>query len=114
MPRKIKKIHTEKKLWKVGIYCRLSSDDGDNAESDSISNQKQIIKDFLKNEEDIFIVDCYADDGYSGTSFNRPEFKRLFNALTSGDINTIIVKDLSRFGRNYIEVGNYIEQIFPL
>lgn len=114
MPRKKKKLQTEKNLWKVGVYCRLSSDDGDNAESDSIGNQRQIIKDFLKKEENIVIVDYYSDDGYSGTSFNRPEFKRLFTALTNGDINTIIVKDLSRFGRNYIEVGNYIEQIFPL
>jgi DNA invertase Pin-like site-specific DNA recombinase len=114
MPRRKKKIQTEKNIWKVGVYCRLSSDDGDNAESDSIGNQRQIIKDFLKKEENIVIVDYYADDGYSGTTFNRPEFKRLFNAVTGGDINTIIVKDLSRFGRNYIEVGNYIEQIFPL
>ena len=114
MPRRKKKLQTEKNIWKVGVYCRLSSEDGDNAESDSIGNQRQIIKDFLKKEENIVIVDYYSDDGYSGTTFNRPEFKRLFNALTSGDINTIIVKDLSRFGRNYIEVGNYIEQIFPL
>ena len=114
MPRRKKKLQTEKNIWKVGVYCRLSSEDGDNAESDSIGNQRQIIKDFLKKEENIVIVDYYSDDGYSGTTFNRPEFKRLFNALTSGDINTIIVKDLSRFGRNYIGVGNYIEQIFPL
>lgn len=114
MPRKQKKIQSEKKIWKVGIYCRLSSEDGDNAESDSIGNQKQIIEFFLKKEENIQIVDYYADDGYSGTTFNRPEFKRMFNALVNGDINTVIVKDLSRFGRNYIEVGNYIEQIFPL
>ena len=114
MPRKKKKIQTEKSIWKVGVYCRLSSEDGDNAESDSIGNQRQIIQDFLKNEDNVVIVDYYSDDGYSGTTFNRPEFKRLFNALTNGDINTIIVKDLSRFGRNYIEVGNYIEQIFPL
>lgn len=114
MPRKKKKTQTEKSIWKVGVYCRLSSEDGDNAESDSIGNQRQIIQDFLKNEDNVVIVDYYSDDGYSGTTFNRPEFKRLFNALTNGDINTIIVKDLSRFGRNYIEVGNYIEQIFPL
>ena len=114
MPRKKNKTQTEKSIWQVGVYCRLSSEDGDNAESDSIGNQRQIIQDFLKNEDNVVIVDYYSDDGYSGTTFNRPEFKRLFNALTNGDINTIIVKDLSRFGRNYIEVGNYIEQIFPL
>ena len=114
MPRKKKKIQTERKIWKVGIYCRLSSDDGDNAESDSIVNQKEIIEFFLKKEDNIEIIDYYADDGYSGTSFNRPEFKRMFNALVNGEINTVIVKDLSRFGRNYLEVGNYLEQIFPL
>ncbi|MBQ3414317.1 MAG: recombinase family protein [Clostridia bacterium] len=114
MPRKKKKLQTEKNIWKVGVYCRLSSEDGDNAESDSIGNQREIIEFFLKNEENIEIVDYYADDGYSGTTFNRPEFKRMFNAMVNGVINTIIVKDLSRFGRNYIEVGNYIEQIFPL
>ena len=114
MPRKKKKVQTKKNIWKVGVYCRLSSEDGDNAESDSIGNQKEIIEYFLKKEEDIEIIDYYADDGYSGTTFNRPEFKRMFNAIVNGVINTVIVKDLSRFGRNYIEVGNYIEQIFPL
>ena len=94
MPRKKKKTQTEKSIWKVGVYCRLSSEDGDNAESDSIGNQRQIIQDFLKNEDNVVIVDYYSDDGYSGTTFNRPEFKRLFNALTNGDINTIIVKDI--------------------
>lgn len=114
MPRRKKVNKEERNIWKVGIYCRLSSDDGDNAESDSITNQKEIIEYFLKKEENIEIIDYYQDDGYSGTTFNRPDFKRMFNALVNGDINTIIVKDLSRFGRNYIEVGNYIEQIFPL
>ena len=114
MPRRKKVNKEERNIWKVGIYCRLSSDDGDNEESDSITNQKEIIEYFLKKEENIEIIDYYQDDGYSGTTFNRPDFKRMFNALVNGDINTIIVKDLSRFGRNYIEVGNYIEQIFPL
>ena len=114
MPRRKKVNKEERNIWKVGIYCRLSSDDGYNAESDSITNQKEIIEYFLKKEENIEIIDYYQDDGYSGTTFNRPDFKRMFNALVNGDINTIIVKDLSRFGRNYIEVGNYIEQIFPL
>ena len=116
MPRKSKKdvLGTNKNNWKAGVYCRLSSDDGDNAESDSIKNQRELITYYLKKEENLKIVDFYADDGFSGTSFNRPEFKRMFNDMVNGKINTIIVKDLSRFGRNYIEVGNYIEQIFPL
>ena len=116
MPRRSKKdiLGTSRNNWKAGVYCRLSSDDGDNAESDSIKNQRELITYYLKKEENLKIVDYYADDGFSGTSFNRPEFKRMFNDMVNGKINTIIVKDLSRFGRNYIEVGNYIEQIFPL
>ena len=99
--------------WKVGIYCRLSSDDGDNAESDSIRNQKELISFYLRKEDDIEIVDYYIDDGYSGTSFSRPDFKRMMKDVFDEKINTIIVKDLSRFGRNYIETGIYIEEMFP-
>ncbi len=107
-------LNNKIKEWKIGIYCRLSSDDGDNAESDSITNQRELINYFLKKESNFKIIDYYVDDGYSGTSFNRPAFKRMVADLTNGIINTIIVKDLSRFGRNYIEVGNYLENIFPL
>ena len=116
MPRKSKKeiISSVEVKWNVGIYCRLSSDDGDNAESDSIKNQRELITYYLKNEHDLKIVDYYVDDGYSGTSFNRPGFKRMFSDVVNGRINTVIVKDLSRFGRNYIEVGNYLEYNFPL
>ena len=101
-------------VWKIGIYLRLSSEDGDNAESDSIKNQRELINYFLKKEDNVMVVDYYVDDGYSGTSFNRPGFKKMFNDIVNEKINAVIVKDLSRFGRNYIEVGNYLEQIFPL
>lgn len=100
--------------WKVGVYCRLSSDDGDNAESDSIRNQRELILQFLKKETNISIIDYYIDDGISGTTFNRTDFKRMMKDVVNEKINTIIVKDLSRFGRNYIEVGRYLEQTFPL
>ena len=66
-----------------------------------------------KNNSEIQIYDYYIDDGYSGTNSNRPDFQRLLNDVKNEKINTIIVKDLSRLGRNFIEVGNYIEQIFP-
>ncbi|MCI9365299.1 MAG: recombinase family protein [Clostridia bacterium] len=99
--------------WKVGVYLRLSSDDGDKMESNSITNQKNLINLFLKKEKDLKIYDYYIDDGFTGTDFNRPDFQRLLNDIKEGKINTVIVKDLSRFGRNYIEVGNYIEQVFP-
>ena len=113
--RKSKKLanRCQKIEWKVGIYLRLSSDDGDNAESNSITNQKNLINLFLKKEKDLKIYDYYIDDGFTGTDFNRPDFQRLLNDIKEGKINTVIVKDLSRFGRNYIEVGNYIEQVFP-
>ena len=100
--------------WKAGIYLRLSSDDGDKIESNSITNQKNLIKLFVNRNKDISIKDTYIDDGYSGTDFERPDFKRMIIDIEKGKIDTIIVKDLSRFGRNYIEVGKYLEQYFPL
>ena len=116
--RKSKKINYKliknEQRWKAGIYCRLSSDDGDNAESDSIRNQRELILQFLKKETNISIIDYYIDDGISGTTFNRTDFKRMMKDVVNEKINTIIVKDLSRFGRNYIEVGRYLEQAFPL
>lgn len=102
--------------WKVGEYLRLSHEDEekDKEESNSISNQRDLIDRFLKDETNIIIVDYYIDDGFTGTDFNRPGFQRLLTDIKNGKINTVVVKDLSRLGRNYIEVGNYIEQIFPL
>ena len=100
--------------WKVGVYLRLSNDDKDKSESNSITNQRHLINLFIKKEKDIKIKDYYIDDGYSGTNFDRPDFQRLLSDIKNGDINAVIVKDLSRLGRNYIEVGNYIEQVFPL
>jgi len=99
--------------WIAAGYFRLSREDGDNAESDSIKNQKDLLTYFLKKEKDIKINDYYIDDGYSGTDFERPDFQRMLSDIMNGKINTIIVKDLSRFGRNYIEVGKYLEEILP-
>ncbi len=112
--RKNINLNSNGEKWRVGIYCRLSSDDGDNAESDSIRNQRELILQYIKKDLDIKIIDYYIDDGYSGTSFARPDFKRMIKDVVNERINTIIVKDLSRFGRNYIEVGRYLEQTFPL
>ena len=100
--------------WNTAAYVRLSSDDGDKAESNSITNQKSLIDLYLKNNKDLKLKDYYIDDGFTGTDFDRPDFQRLLLDMKNGKINTIIVKDLSRLGRNYIEVGNYLEQIFPL
>ena len=99
--------------WKVAAYLRLSSEDGDKMESNSITNQKKLINMYIKKDKELNFKEFYIDDGYSGTDFERPDFKRMIKDIENGKINTIIVKDLSRFGRNYIEVGKYIEQFFP-
>ena len=95
------------------IYARLSRDDGDKLESDSIINQKALIKDFLSKHPEIHAVSEKTDDGYSGVNFDRPAFQEMMEDIRSGKINCVVVKDLSRFGRNYIEAGNYIERVFP-
>lgn len=93
-------------------YNRLSREDGDKMESDSIRNQKDLISDYAK-QKGIRIVEEYVDDGYSGTNFDRPAFQRMMEDVKKKKINCIIVKDLSRLGRNYIETGRYLEKIFP-
>ena len=95
------------------IYARLSRDDGDKLESDSIINQKALIRDFLSKHPEIHEVSEKTDDGYSGVNFDRPAFQEMMDDIRSGKINCVVVKDLSRFGRNYIEAGNYIERVFP-
>ena len=94
-------------------YLRLSREDGDKLESDSIRNQRSLINDFVKQHPEITLVDEYVDDGYSGTNFERPAFKRLIEDVKKKKINCIIVKDLSRLGRNYIETGRFIDLEFP-
>ena len=103
----------ELKRNKVGIYVRLSKDDERQGESLSIENQKLILERYV-NEQGWILVDTYIDDGYSGTTFDRPGVQRLLEDAKIGIIDTIIVKDLSRFGRNYIHVGQYIDYIFPM
>lgn len=102
------------KIWQAALYVRLSREDGDKEESDSVLNQKDLLQQFVSLEPDIITHDIYVDDGWSGTNFERPEFIRMMADVRSGDIDCVIVKDLSRFGRNYIDVGQYIEKIFPL
>ncbi len=121
---------SEKSIWYALTYYRLSKDDcmdkdsGNTSdqqgnqqysgkESNSIMNQRKLIQEFISGSEDIIFVEEFFDDGFTGTNFDRPSFKRLMNEVRNGRINCVIVKDLSRFGRNYIEVGNYLEKIFP-
>lgn len=106
------------KIWAVAQYIRLSQEDNDTGidkqESNSITSQKALLNEFIEEHDDLIVYDTYVDDGYTGTDFNRPGFQRLLEDMRKGNINCVLVKDLSRLGRNYIEVGNYIEQIFPL
>jgi len=98
----------------AAIYLRLSSDDGDKAESDSIRNQRSLLQDFVSKHSELSLVEEYVDDGYSGANFERPAFQRMMEDVRNHKINCIIVKDLSRLGRNYIETGRYLEKIFPV
>lgn len=99
---------------RAAAYLRLSIEDGDKAESNSIGNQRELIRDFVAERPELHLVGEYADDGYTGTNFERPGFTQMMEDIKSGKINCIIVKDLSRLGRNYIEMGKYLEQIFPM
>ncbi len=104
----------EKNAFLCAIYGRLSlfnSNRQDNG--DSIQNQLRICHDFIQENEDLKLIDTYIDNGKKGVHFERPEFKRMMDDIRSGRINCIVVKDLSRFGRNYLEVGEYLEKIFP-
>ena len=105
--------------YDTALYVRLSKEDGDAAsgsknESNSIANQKSLIMDYLQSRPEFRVVSIREDDGFSGTDLNRPAFQAMMEDVKKGVINCIIVKDLSRFGRNYIEVGRYLEKLFPM
>lgn len=98
----------------VAAYLRLSKEEfNSEKESNSIINQRQIIDNYLKEHKEYKLVDYYVDDGYSGTNFDRPEFQRMLEDIKNKKIDVIIIKDLSRLGRNYIETGNFVEVVFP-
>lgn len=101
-------------VWNAGLYIRLSREDGDKAESESVSSQRAILERFISAHPEINLYDNYIDDGWSGTDFNRPAFQRMLADITGKRVNCVIVKDLSRFGRNYVEAGKYLETVFPL
>lgn len=112
--QKTEVIFMQKKIYRTAIYCRLSREDGDKVESNSIASQRAICEDFIAKHDDLELVcEPFIDDGYSGVSFNRPQFRELEDALRKGKIDCIVVKDLSRFSRNYIDGGRYLEKIFP-
>ena len=105
-------LNAVRTLDNVAIYCRLSREDGDDEESLSIHNQKSALTSYVK-EHGWNIYDYYVDDGVSGTTFNRPQFNRMIADIERGNINIVITKDLSRFGRNYIYSGFFLEEFFP-
>lgn len=111
-------------VFLAAMYLRLSREDrGDGYEnkntdylsvqSNSIINQRELIRNYILEQDDIKLYDIYADDGFSGSNFDRPEFKRMMGDIEAGNVNCVIVKDLSRFGRDYIETGRYIQKVFP-
>ena len=101
------------KIWNATLYLRLSRDDGDKEESNSITGQRALLRDFLANHSDIREYTIRVDDGWSGSTFERPGFQKMMEDVKAGRTNCIVVKDLSRFGRNYLDAGEYIEKIFP-
>ena len=99
--------------FKATAYIRLSYTDDHSSESDSVSNQRKLIENFVEHNPDIEVVSEKIDDGYSGIIFDRPAFKEMMQDVTDGNINCVIVKDLSRLGREYIETGRYLRRVFP-
>lgn len=108
-----KKNSISTKLWKSALYIRLSREDGDKAESDSVTNQKKLLTHYIKEHEEFMFSEVYIDEDFTGTNFKRPAFLRMIKDIEKGIINNVIVKDLSRFGRDYIGAGKYLEHIFP-
>ena len=98
--------------FRVGLYIRLSREDGDKQESESIGNQRKILQRYVK-ENDLNVIKEYVDDGVSGTTFERPSFNKMMDDIENGTINMVITKDLSRLGRDYIKTGFYLEDYFP-
>lgn len=108
--------------WKVAKYIRLSQADRDlcqndaKSESESISHQRDLLDNFIAGHSDLVDAEQmeFFDDGYSGTNFDRPGFERMMEKIRKGEVNCVVVKDFSRFGRDYIELGDYLERIFPV
>jgi len=99
---------------RTGIYIRLSVEDNGHKTKDSIQNQTAFLREFVdRNREEFQLVDIYVDNGTTGTNFDRENWNRLLEDIKSRRINCMIVKDFSRIGRNYVEVGDYLEKIFP-
>lgn len=101
-------------MFLAGIYTRLSIEDDDDEEQNSIGNQKKIVLDYLKDKDNIAVTEYYVDNGYTGMNYKRPAFQRMLNDLRSGKINCVIVKDISRFGRHFVQTSEFVEKILPM
>lgn len=110
----VMELEQEVKQYRAAIYARLSYETEENRERDTVETQIAYLKNFIDRQEDMELLDIYADVSFSGTNFERPEFERMMQDIRNGKIDTVITKDLSRLGRNYIDSGTYIERIFPL
>ena len=102
------------KVYKPAIYVRLSAEKDETRDRKTLINQRNLIKNFVDQQMDMEVYDIYMDDEISGTTFDRPEFERMMSDMRAGRINCIVVKDLSRLGRDYIETGNLVERVFPM
>lgn len=102
------------RIYRAGGYVRLSVEDSGRKGADTVENQKELVRRYIESQKDMQPVGFYCDNGHSGTSFDRPEFARMMEDAAAGRIDCIVVKDLSRLGRNYLETGKYLEKAFPV
>ena len=106
--------NAQHRIWKTAIYARLSDFDDVLRDSESLEVQISYIKEYINHRDDLMLLDVFADKRCTGMNFDRPEFERLLKALQERKVNCIVVKDFSRLGRNFVETGQYLEQVFPL
>ena len=106
-------VQPERRIYKACGYCRLSVQDSGKPGTDTIVMQNKLIREYIEAQPDMELVGMYSDNGWTGTNFERPEFQRMMQDMKQGKIDCIVVKDLSRFGRNYRETGDYLDNIFP-
>lgn len=103
----------ETKIWNATLYLRLSRDDGDKEESNSITGQRELLRNFIRTRPELREYAVRIDDGFTGSNFDRPSFKKMLEDVKAGRTNCIIVKDMSRLGRDYLQVGYYTDSYFP-
>lgn len=110
----IESNRAEKTLYQTALYIRLSKEDGGKTNTTTVENQKALLLAYVKEHPELSVYDIYIDNGYSGINFDRPMFHKMLEEIIAGKVNCVLVKDLSRFGRSYLETGTYLETVFPL